>query len=101
MNNKVTIAIDAMGGDFGVSVTAPAALQVLKKHKNVHLVLVGDEKKLKAQLGMRNRGNKRLLIKHASQQVEMAELPSKALRNKKDSSMRVAINLVKEGAAQA
>jgi glycerol-3-phosphate acyltransferase PlsX len=98
---NVTIAIDAMGGDYGLNVTVPASWQILKKHRNVQLILVGDEKQIKAKLGTRKLHNKRLSIKHASQQVEMDELPSKALRNKKDSSMRVAINLVKEGMAQA
>ncbi|KPJ67787.1 MAG: phosphate acyltransferase [Coxiella sp. DG_40] len=98
--NNVTIAIDAMGGDYGVTVTVPAALSILKKYTNVQLILVGDEKQIKSQLGFFRR-NKRLSIHHASQQVAMDELPSKALRIKKDSSMRIAINLVKTGEAQA
>jgi len=99
--NNVTITIDAMGGDYGVAVTVPAALSILKKYANVRLVLVGDEKQIKSQLGFLRRNNKRLSIHHASQQVTMDELPSKALRTKKDSSMRVAIDLVKSGEAQA
>jgi glycerol-3-phosphate acyltransferase PlsX len=99
--NNVTIAIDAMGGDYGVTVTVPAALSILKKYSGVYLILVGDEKQIKSQLGFLRRNNKRLSIHHASQQVTMDELPSKALRTKKDSSMRVAIDLVKSGEAQA
>jgi len=92
------IALDAMGGDHGPAVVVPAALQMLTKHPDLTLILVGDEAVLRPLL----RGdNARLLIRHASQQVEMSESPSKALRLKKDSSMRVAINLVKTGEADA
>ncbi len=101
MNKNITIAIDVMGGDFGAEVTIPAALKILKKYKDVHLILVGDEKQIKSHLGLRHRVNNRLSIHHTTEQVAMDEAPSKALRYKKDSSMRVAINLVKEKAAQA
>ncbi len=91
-----------MGGDFGPSVTVPAALQVLKNHKALHLILVGDQAVLKKELSINNSINEpRYTIQHASQCVEMDESPSQALRSKKDSSMRVAINLVKASKAQA
>jgi len=98
-----TIAVDAMGGDFGPQVTVPAALNALSTHPSLNLILVGDEESVKKFLPARRQTaiNARLTIRHASQQVSMDELPSSALRNKKDSSMRVAINLVKEGLAQA
>lgn len=103
---NVTIAIDAMGGDYGVAVTVPAALRTLKKHKNLTLLLVGDEEIVKAEIRthkrfLTRRSIRRLRVHHASEQVAMDERPSKALRYKKDSSMRVAINLVKTGTAQA
>ena len=91
-----------MGGDFGPSVIVPAALQVLAKYDNLHLVLVGNQEILQNELKSRpNSTNSRLTIHHASQRVEMNESPALALRSKKDSSMRVAINLVKEGNVQA
>lgn len=97
-----TIAIDVMGGDFGPVVTVPAALTMLKKHDSLRLILVGDEEKIKEQLAISDlSGRDRVVVQHASQKVEMDELPSVALRTKKDSSMRVAINLVKQGVAQA
>ncbi len=102
---KANIAIDAMGGDYGVAVTVPASLDMLRRHPNLHLVLVGDETLIKEQVEAYTDHHEvereRLRIKHASQQVTMDESPSKALRGKKDSSMRVAINLVKDGTAQA
>jgi glycerol-3-phosphate acyltransferase PlsX len=98
----ITIAIDAMGGDQGPAVTVPAAIDMLKKHATLRLILVGDTEALKQQLLLwKAVENERLIIQHASQVVGMDELPSIALRTKKDSSMRVAINLVKQGMAQA
>ncbi len=90
-----------MGGDHGPPVTVPAALEVLGKHPGLHLILVGDETILRQALQSHSYDAARLSVQHASQRVEMDELPSVALRTKKDSSMRVAINLIKEGKAQA
>lgn len=102
MNQRVTIAIDAMGGDHGPSVTVPAALEILTKHPVVKIILVGQNEVLQQALHkQRATISDRLAIHHASQTVEMDELPSQALRGKKDSSMRVAINLVKDGTADA
>lgn len=97
-----TIAIDAMGGDFGPEITVPAAISALTLHPQLKLILVGDSASLQSVLAcQKSTTTDRLLVLHASQQVSMSELPSQALRTKKDSSMRVAINLVKEGKAQA
>lgn len=99
---NVCIALDAMGGDHGPSVVVPAAKAYLQEHLDVHLILVGDESILRPALKSHGlvEGDK-LRIQHASQVVAMDELPSHALRNKKDSSMRIAINLVKQGEADA
>ncbi len=102
MGSPHTIAVDAMGGDHGPDVVIPAALRVLKARDDLRIVLVGDESILAASLGAAADGlGDRLVIQHASQRVEMDDLPSHALRNKKDSSMRVALNLVKDGKADA
>ena len=91
-----------MGGDHGPAVTIPASLDCLKSNPNLKLILVGDETVLKGHLSQALIDFKgRLSIQHASQCVAMDELPSKALKNKKDSSMRVAINLVRDGQADA
>lgn len=91
-----------MGGDHGAPVVTAAALEVLKSNPDVQLILVGDQSRLEQELDKLGKApNDRLLIQHASQVVAMDESPALALRNKKDSSMRVAINLVKEGRAQA
>ena len=102
MTKPITIALDAMGGDFGPSVIVPAALKALDTYRDLRLVLVGDETSIRAHLGNRNpEVESRLSVHHATEKVDMDELPSHALRNKKDSSMRVAINLVKSGDAGA
>ncbi len=102
MGQNCTVAIDAMGGDYGPAVTVPASLELLKEMKHLSIHLVGDQQILTEVLAQHKENpSERLQITHASQQVEMTDLPSYALRNKKDSSMRVAINLVKEGKAQA
>ena len=99
---NLTVSLDAMGGDFGVTVVAKAAVDYLEQHQNISLILVGDQNIIGAELNKLNvQPYERLKIQHASQQVEMDEPPSQALRNKKDSSMRVAINLVKEDIADA
>ena len=91
-----------MGGDHGPDVVIPAAIRALNKHPNINLILVGDEKTLAAKLKEYHvQNDSRFIIHHASQQVEMDESPALALRGKKDSSMRVAIDLVKTGSASA
>lgn len=102
MSRKLTIALDAMGGDHGPDVIVPAALESAGKYPNLHLILVGDEQRLRQALnGREAEYSGRVDVHHASELVEMYETPSKALRGKKDSSMRVAINLVKERKADA
>ncbi|GLR15350.1 phosphate acyltransferase [Chitinimonas prasina] len=99
---EITVSIDAMGGDHGVHVTVPAALQFLKAHPDVNVVLVGLQDAIEAELKARHATvGPRLRIHHASEVVAMDEAPQLALKNKKDSSMRVSINLVKSGEAHA
>ena len=94
------IAIDCMGGDHGPSVTVPAALRFLEDHPAANLILVGREEALHPLLDGQQT-NPRLRLVYASEVVAMDESPALALRSKKDSSMRVAINLVKSGEADA
>ena len=90
-----------MSGDLGAEVAVRAALACLQRHTRLEIILVGEEKELQS-LVMRIVGDEeRLTIRHATEVVGMAELPADSLRKKKDSSMRVAINLVKEGLAEA
>ena len=98
----VTIAIDAMGGDHGPHVTVPAALEYLKQNPGDTIVLVGLADALEAELrALGASTGPNLRIHAATEVVNMDEQPQQALRNKKDSSMRVSINLVKSGEAAA
>jgi len=97
----ITIAIDAMGGDHGPKVTVPAAIAYLRKNPNDTIVLVGLADAIEAALGSSKLPGSQLRIHTASEVVGMDESPQLALRGKKDSSMRVAINLVKNGEAGA
>jgi len=98
----ITVAIDAMGGDHGPHVTVPAALAYLNRDAEVNIVLVGLSGVIEAELqSLKASVSPRLRIHHASEVVTMDDPPALSLRNKKDSSMRVAINLVKTGEANA
>ena len=99
---EVKVAIDCMGGDHGAHVTVPAALSVLRSDSDVSFLLVGRQDAIERQVA---RGGSapagRVSVRHASQEVEMDEAPAAAMRGKKDSSMRIAINLVEQGEAAA
>jgi glycerol-3-phosphate acyltransferase PlsX len=99
---QLTIAIDAMGGDHGPPTAVPAALQVLSQQPDINFILVGNQEIVAPMLAQRHMAvSERLRIHHTTQVVEMGEKPQDAMRKKKDSSMRVALNLVKEGSAHA
>jgi len=91
-----------MGGDFGLPVIVPAALSALSRDPELQLILVGQQEAILPMVEHTSAYKKgRLMIEHASETVGMDEPPAQALRKKKDSSMRVAINLVKDGKAGA
>lgn len=98
----ITIAIDCMGGDHGPSVTVPAALNFILGHPEASVILVGAPEVIQSELKARKSAeSSRVRIQPASEVIAMGDRPAAALKNKKDSSMRVAINLVKSGEAQA
>ena len=101
MGVSSTIALDAMSGDLGAEVVVRAAGASLDKHPNLELILVGDQRELAELVGSIVGDEPRLTIRHASEIVEMTDAPGEAVRRKKDSSMRIAIDLVKEGSAEA
>ena len=95
-----TVAIDAMGGDHGPVVTVPAAFDFLRRHDDARVILVGKQELLMPLVDSEQSSlRSRVEIRDAREVVGMDESPALAMRNKKDSSMRVAINLVKEGVA--
>ncbi len=102
MKRSVCIAIDAMSGDHGADICVPAALDQLKSDPDLRLILVGQESVLRPYLeNIPAKLARRVGFKEASQLVAMDEDPRNALRKKKDSSMRVAINLVRDKEADA
>jgi phosphate acyltransferase len=98
----VTVAVDAMGGDHGPTVTIPAALEFIARTPKTRVILVGLEDPIRRALARAPADlMDRVEVHPSSEVVTMDEPPADALRRKKDSSMRVAVNLVKEGRAQA
>ncbi|TPH16221.1 phosphate acyltransferase PlsX [Litorilituus lipolyticus] len=106
-SNNLTIALDVMGGDKGPLITIPAAILAINKQPNLHLILCGDSSVIQQALSEQGisaesiKNHSQLSIFHTSQVVTMDEKPAYAMRAKKDSSMRKALDLVHEGKAQA
>lgn len=98
----ITVAIDCMGGDHGPSVTVAATLEFQRTRDEVDVILVGLREAIGAELSRLGAApGPRIRVHHASEIVSMNEPPAQALRYKKDSSIRVAVNLVKSGEAHA
>ncbi|PTQ89375.1 phosphate acyltransferase PlsX [Agitococcus lubricus] len=98
----ITLAVDAMGGDFGPRVTVPAALSVLSASSSIHIILVGQESQISPLLqGIAPNIRARISIVHTDEMVTMDDKVAVALRNKRQSSMRLAINLVHDKKAHA
>lgn len=95
------IALDAMGGDYGPAITTEGAVEILNEEDDLEIILVGDEEILKRELSIKKYPVKRLHIRHASQVVGMDEPTLTAIRRKRDSSIRRAIELVKNKEADA
>lgn len=89
-----------MGGDYGLRATIPASLKCLQKYSDVDLVLVGSKSEIEYQLSVLS-GQRLPDIEHAPDVIAMDEKPSRALRSKKRSSMRVALELLRDGKADA
>lgn len=95
----VKIIIDAMGGDFAPHEQVLGAVQALNKDKDLYLILVGDELQIKAELAPLKYDASRLEIVHTTETITMEEVPTKAVKTKKDSSLVVAFRMLKEGKA--
>lgn len=102
MTAQHCIAVDAMGGDFGPRITVPAALDALKRHPALNILLIGHQQQITPileRLGQLD--HPRLGLLHAESVVAMDERPTFALRRRKDSSMYLALQSVAEGRTQA
>ena len=101
MAEAVTIAVDAMGGDTGAQICVPASLQLVRRRPGVRIILVGQREIIEPIIAGSGGLPPGIEIVDARQVVAMDEPPAESLRKKKDSSMRVAIDLVRDGRANA
>lgn len=100
--DNLTVALDVMGGDYGPLITIPSAIMAIKNLPQLRLILCGDEELINSHLEKSQFiDHPRITVMHTTQTVSMCEKPSVALRTLKDSSMRVALDLVKTKEAQA
>lgn len=95
------VALDAMGGDHAPSVNIEGAIETIREREDIEVILVGDESLVKKELKKKRYIPDRISLEHASQVVEMHESLSAAIRKKKDSSIKIGIELVKSGKADA
>lgn len=101
MDKVVRVAVDAMGGDYAPAQIVKGALEALEERKDIKVILVGHEKAINAELNGINYDKDRLVIVHAEDVITNDEAPVMAIRRKKNSSIVVAMNLVKNGEADA
>ncbi|MCL9774304.1 phosphate acyltransferase PlsX [Vibrio methylphosphonaticus] len=100
--HNITVALDAMGGDFGPSVTVPAAVQALSHFPELKVIIVGDQASIQNQLNeLGHQRSSRLTVRHCDRIISNSEKPSLALRHSHDTSMRVTIDLVESEQADA
>lgn len=101
MDQLHRIAVDAMGGDYAPGAIVEGCIKAMNENNSLHLILVGDEAKIKRELEKYSFDTNRLDIVHTTEIIENCEAPVMAIRRKKDSSIVVGMNLVKKGDAKA
>lgn len=101
MQNKVTVAVDAMGGDNAPGEVVKGALEAVRTREDIKVLLVGQEPVIRGELSKYEYPEEQIGVVHATEVIETAEPPVMAVRRKKDSSIVVAMNLVKRGEADA
>lgn len=101
MKEYVTIAIDTLGGDNGSVVVVKGAVEAVNSYNDIKVILVGKETELKKELGDYKYDNDRIQVVNATEEITCHDAPVSAIRAKKDSSMVIALNLVKKGEADA
>ena len=101
MSETVRVAVDAMGGDNAPQAVVEGAVNAVKGHNNLSVTLIGQEEVIHEVLSEQDYPKDRLVTRHASEIIEMAEPPVKAIRKKKDSSIVVGLNQIKSGEADA
>lgn len=101
MGGKVVVALDAMGGDYAPAETVKGAVEAVQEYSEIEVVLVGKEDEIKKELGKYSVPSEKIRVVNATEVINMGDVPTSAIREKKDSSLVVAMKLVKEGEADA
>lgn len=101
MENMVTVALDAMGGDNAPGEIIKGAMEAVREREDIHVILVGRKDVIEEQLKQYTFREEQIRIVHASEEISNEEAPVMAIRTKKDSSIVVGLNLVKQGEADA
>lgn len=101
MNHKVVVALDAMGGDYAPVETVKGAVEAVQEHPEIKVILVGKEEEIQNELKNHTYSQDNIEIVNATEIIDMGEVPTKAIREKKDSSLVVAMNLVRKDKADA
>ncbi len=101
MEQMVCVAVDAMGGDNAPEEIVKGSIEAINSNQNIKVILVGQESLIRPELGKYSYSEDQLELRPATEVIETAEPPVKAIRGKKDSSLVVAMNLVREGIADA
>ncbi len=101
MNHKVVVALDAMGGDYAPVETVRGAVEAVAEHPEIKVILVGKEDAIREELEKYTYSQDNIEVKNATEIIEMGEVPTKAVREEKDSSLVVAMNLVRNDDADA
>ncbi len=101
MGGKVVVALDAMGGDYAPAETVKGAVEAVQEYSEIEVILVGKEEEIKKELGKYSVPSEKIRVVNATEVINMGDVPTSAIREKKDSSLVVAMKLVKEGEADA
>ena len=101
MSKNVVIALDAMGGDYAPAETVKGAVEAVNEHPEIKVILVGKEDAVKAELSQYTYDSENIEVVNATEIIDMGEVPTKAIREKKDSSLVVAMKLVRDEKADA
>ena len=91
------VLVDAMGGDNAPEAIIYGCLDAIAKAQDFEILLIGNEEKIRAVLDKENYDRTRIKVYHASQVITVEDTPTRAIKNKKDSSMVVGFRLLKEG----
>ena len=101
MSQKIRIAVDAMGGDYAPEEIVKGAVAATKENSEIKVILVGNDDAIKAVLEEMSYNREQVEVVHAAQVISCEEAPVEAIRAKKDSSLVMAMKMVKEGTADA